>query len=202
MYNFDAMLAAVPERRMVHTLGVRDTALELAKKHFPSLDKNEVIAAAILHDITKYLTHNEHLRLCQEYNIKLDELTLYSDRVHHQITAAAVAKNKFGVSDSVYNAILCHTTGKADMQPLEMVILFADYIEPNRKYDGCVELRQYYNVLCKNDDSFAFEKSIIKALGMTVSEVIERDELLHPDTIMARNSLIIKINCATKGNNE
>ncbi|HBL83463.1 MAG: hypothetical protein A2Y17_04105 [Clostridiales bacterium GWF2_38_85] len=202
MYNFDAMIAAVPERRMNHTLGVCDTAARLAKTHFPTLNIEEVKAAAILHDITKYLTRDEHIRLCQEYNITLDELTLNSDRVLHQITAAAVAKSRFDISDAVYNAIRCHTTGSPDMQPLDMVILFADYIEPNRKYDGCTELRQYYDTLLQNCDPFVLEKSIIKALGMTVIEIMERDELLHPHTIIARNSMILKINRLSKGNNE
>ena len=40
------------------------------------------------------------------------------------------------------SAIRHHTTGKADMNLLEMIIYVADYMEPNRDFPGVEELRQ------------------------------------------------------------
>lgn len=194
MYNIKAMLEAVPVKRLAHTMGVRDTALRLAKRHFPSLENDEVEAAAILHDITKYLTREEHLRLCEDWNITLNENEKRSSRVLHQITGAESAKRSFGVSDAVYSAIRCHTTGKANMLPLELILLFADYIEPNRHYEGCEEIRDYYEALFAVGDPYSLEKAVIKALGMTINEVVERGEFMNPDIINARNSLILKTN--------
>lgn len=198
MYDFEAMLAAIPEKRLSHTIGTRDTALMLAKRHFPNLDTAEIKAAAILHDITKHLTKEEHKSLFKKYNISRESQPLYTPRVFHQITGAEVAKRRFNVSDMAADAIRCHTTGKADMNPLEMVILFADYVEPNRKYAGCTELREYYESLYESKDSLSLEKAIIKSLDFTIGEILERGERIHHDTISARNSLITKINKAQK----
>ena len=57
----------------------------------------------------------------------------------HAKTGAEIARDVFGVSDDVYEAIKWHTTGKADMTLLEKVIYLADYIEPNAGFPrrGC-----------------------------------------------------------------
>ena len=201
MYNIEAMLAAVPPKRLSHTMGVRETALMLAKRHFPMLDKNEVEAAAILHDITKYLSREEHLRLCEDWGVTLSDDEKRSPRVLHQLTGAETAKRSFGVSETVYSAIRCHTTGKENMKPLEVILLFADYIEPNRHYEGCEELRYFYEELYSEGNRFALEKAVIKALGMTIIEVVGRGEFMHPDIINARNSLILKINAEKEKKN-
>jgi len=193
MYDFIKMLAAVPDRRVQHTLGTRNTALMLAARHFPKLDKNEIEAAALLHDVTKPLTSEEHIALCEKYGITLDENEKLAPRVYHQITGALVAKHKFRVSDEAVTAIRYHTTGRAEMSPMEKILLFADYIEPYRKYEGCDDLRNYYEQIYANNDAFALEKAIIKALSMTIGEILGRGEFIHPDIIFARNDLIIKI---------
>ena len=193
MYDFEKMLAAIPGKRVKHTLGTRDTALMLAARHFPELDKSEVEAAAILHDVTKALTVEEHKKLCESYGITLDENALLAPRVYHQMTGAAVAKHEFGLSDDAANAIRYHTTGRANMSPMELVLLFADYIEPNRTYDGCEQLQGYYEQLYAANDAFALEKAIVKAFSMTIIEILDREEFIHPDILFARNDLIKKI---------
>ena len=45
-------------------------------------------------------------------------------------------------NDAVVSAICSHTTGKADMNTLEKIIYVADYMEPNRAFDGVEELRR------------------------------------------------------------
>lgn len=193
MYDFVEMLAAVPSKRVQHTLGTRDTALMLAARHFPDLDKNAVEAAAILHDVTKALTFEEHKELCAKYGVVLEKSVLSAPRVYHQITGALVAKHKFNLTDEAVNAIRYHTTGRANMSPLELVLLFADYIEPYRKYDGCDLLRDNYEQLYAANDEFALEKAIVKAFSMTIIEIIDKEEFIHPDIIFARNDLITKI---------
>lgn len=52
-----------------------------------------------------------------------------------------MAKELFNVCKEVYEAIRWHTTGKADMTLLEKIIYMADYIEPNRDFEGVEKLR-------------------------------------------------------------
>lgn len=68
------------------------------------------------------------------------------------------------------------------MTLLEKIIYLADYIEPLRKYPGVDELRKlsYDNI----------DKAIVKSFDITIKYVIERGQMLHLDTIEARNYLI------------
>ena len=47
----------------------------------------------------------------------------------------------FGENDAVCGAIYWHTTGKANMTLLEKILYLADYIEPNRVFDGVQKVR-------------------------------------------------------------
>ena len=60
----------------------------------------------------------------------------------HAKTGAALARDLFNISDEVDDAICWHTTGKPDMTLLEKIIYMADYIEPNRDFDGVDKLRK------------------------------------------------------------
>ena len=53
-----------------------------------------------------------------------------------------MAERIFGENDRVVSAICSHTTGKAHMNTLEMILYVADYMEPNRDFPGVERLRE------------------------------------------------------------
>ncbi len=75
-------------------------------------------------------------RLCRQYGVELDELEQQAVKLLHAKTGACIARDIFGEPDEVYQAIFWHTTAKADMTLLEKIIYIADYIEPNRDFEG------------------------------------------------------------------
>ncbi len=191
-YDLEKLRALVPSRRLAHTLGVEKAAVVLMERHFPTLSENEVRAAAILHDVTKYYSVDEHIALCESEGEKLRRSERKNKRVLHQITGSVVAR-QMGMSDNVCRAIRYHTTGRKKMSDIEKIILFADYIEENRDYEGLVEIRENYETLLASGDVDALDKAIVFALDTTIKEVISRGEVIHPDTIDARNYLIENI---------
>lgn len=126
-------------KRVPHVMGCAGEAVRLAKRW--GADVYEAEAAGILHDITKKCDLAEQLLLCDKYGMIIDTSMAGMEKTLHQITGAAVAYNEFGVSEAVRDAIRWHTTGKADMSLLEMILYLADYIEPTRDFDGVEELR-------------------------------------------------------------
>ena len=54
----------------------------------------------------------------------------------------ASSSTVLGENEAVVSAIRHHTTGKADMSLLEMIIYVADYMEPNRDFPGVDKLRE------------------------------------------------------------
>lgn len=138
-------LSMVCAKRHAHILGVARTAVELARRW--GCDGEPAFRAGILHDCTKYLSLQEHLAICERYGLELDGMERESAKLLHSKTGAALARHMYGQNDAVYWAIYWHTTGKADMTLLEKIIYLADYMEPNRRFDGVEELRK----LCYED---------------------------------------------------
>lgn len=126
--------------RIAHVSGCETEAVRLADRW--GEDAENAAEAAILHDITKKLLLPEQLKLCDRYGIINDNVELSNVKLLHAKTGAELARELFNVSDEVYNAIRWHTTGKADMTLLEKIIYMADYIEPNRDFEGVDELRR------------------------------------------------------------
>ena len=128
------------KKRVPHVIGCSDTAERLAIKY--GADATDAKRAGILHDVTKALNGEEQLNLCDRYAIILDNFERKNPKILHAKTGAAVAERIFGENSAVCDAIRWHTTGKADMTLLEKIIYIADYMEPNRSFDGVEELRR------------------------------------------------------------
>ena len=132
--------ALLKPNRVAHVVGTESEAVKLAMKW--GEDPENAAEAAILHDITKKLSLSEQLILCDKYGIMNDTVEEHNVKLLHAKTGAAMAKELFNISNEVYEAIRWHTTGKPDMTLLEKIIYMADYIEPNRDFEGVDKLRE------------------------------------------------------------
>lgn len=152
-------------KRIPHVMGCEEEAVRMAKKW--GENPYDAAVAGILHDCTKKLTVDEQLILCDKYDIIIDISVAGTDKTLHQITGAAVAYHEFGVSEKIRDAIRWHTTGKPEMTDLEKIIYLADYIEPNRCFDGVERIRSlsYENLDAAMEDG----------LRMTMEDLAERN---------------------------
>lgn len=128
------------EKRYIHTLGVCETAMELAKLYGEDVQKAEI--AAILHDLAKFEDLEEMRRVIRTNNLG-EDLANWGGEIMHGPVAAFRAKTELGIVDEdILNAMRYHTTGRETMSKLEQIIYVADMIEPNRKFDGVERLRE------------------------------------------------------------
>ena len=147
-------LAMLKPNRVKHVLGVEQEAVKLARRW--GEDEYMAAAAGILHDSTKKLTTDEQLNLCEKYGIIVDTFEQGFEKALHQMTGAAVAEHEFGACKEICEAIRWHTTAKPNMTTLEKVVYLADYIEPNRDFDGVDHMR----VLSYQDLDLAMEEGL------------------------------------------
>lgn len=164
-------LARLHPKRIPHVLGCEQEAVRLAKRW--GEDVYDAAAAGILHDITKRLSEEEQLILCDQYGIIIDMSVPGTDKTLHQITGAAVAYHEFGVSQKICDAIRWHTTGKPDMTDLEKIIYLADYIEPNRCFDGVERIRtlSYESLDAAMEEGLRMTMEDLSARGAPILEV-------------------------------
>ncbi len=170
----------VRAKRIPHIKGTEEEAVRLAARW--GVDETLARRAAILHDCTKYLELDEQLALCAKYGVELDQLEQQAVKLLHSKTGACIAKHVFGETEQVYQAIFWHTTGKPDMSMAEKVIYLADYIEPTRNFDGVEPLRR----LAYED----IDKALLMGMEMTIEEMKQRGNPIHPNTQGARDWLL------------
>jgi len=162
-------------KRIAHVAGCESEAVLLAMQY--GEDADAAAEAAILHDITKKLSYNEHLNLCEKYGIVCDKSELENEKLLHAITGAALSKDLFGTSEAITNAIRWHTTGKPDMTLLEKIVYLADYIEPTRDFPGVDKLR----ALAYED----IDEALTSGLEMSLEEVRSHGVEPHSHTVEA-----------------
>ncbi len=168
-------------KRARHTMQVADYAKKLSVGC--GVDPEKAYLAGLLHDCTKCYSTEWHLRYAAENGIELKKEDRACPQALHQFTGAVFAEKELGASDpEILSAIACHTTGKAKMSPLEMLLFFADSCEPGRDYPGVEALRK------------AGETDLLRGVWMlfehTIGYLNEKNAFLHPKTTEARESLL------------
>jgi len=169
----------VMQKRVAHIRGTEEEAVRLARRW--GADEEMARRAGILHDCTKYLELEPHKEICERYGVELDELEQVAVKLLHSKSGACIAKYVFGEPDEVYDAIFWHTTAKDDMTTLEKILYVADYIEPNRRFEGVETFRE----LAYRD----LDKALLLGVETTIEEMEQRKLPIHKKTLLAQKWL-------------
>ncbi|OPJ63773.1 bis(5'-nucleosyl)-tetraphosphatase (symmetrical) YqeK [Clostridium oryzae] len=186
MWSEDEIIAFLKtnltEKRFKHVIGVRNTAVKLAQVH--GEDEKKAAYAALIHDCAKNMDKDKLKKIIEDAGMVLDEVECYAPQLLHSKAGAVIAKDKMGISDKdILNSVIYHTTGRANMSRLEKIIYLADYIEPSRDFLGVDKVR-----------SSAFvdlDGTLLLSIDNSIKYILDKGQLLHIDTIRARNWLIL-----------
>ncbi len=167
---YDRLQSDLKPQRMEHTAYVLETAIGLAARF--GADPKKARIAALLHDCAKYLPEDELLSFADTEPPMLPIL--------HAPAGADRAKRVYRVDDpAVLRAIRLHTTGDADMTPLDKIVYLADMIEPSRNFEGVDIIR----------NAATLDEMMRLALSRSIWYIKERGNPIHPATLRALNSL-------------
>ena len=168
--------------RFVHTRGVAEVSVRLAKLY--GVDEQEAELAAWLHDCARVYPTGAFIEECVRRDIPVAEIDRQSPILLHAPLGVYLAKHVYGVeNNAVLDAIAYHTVGREQMTTLERIVYLADMIEPSRDYDGVELLRE----LAEED----LARAMVAAFDQSIAHVIHGRGLLHPNTILARNELLM-----------
>lgn len=162
-------------KRVAHVVGCSMTAKRLAVQYGANV--TDAARAGILHDITKALSGEEQLKLCDRYAMILDNFERKNPKLLHAKTGAVIAGEIFGENDAVYEAVYWHTTGKAAMSDLEKIVYLADYIEPNRDFEGVEELRRL--------TAQSLDRGLLRGLEMSIKQLTENGREIDKNSLAA-----------------
>ena len=178
------------EKRYNHSIGVMKKAEELAKIHDENINKAKLVGLA--HDIGKELSENEMIQYTKENNIEVDEIEKINIGLLHAKIGADICYKKYGFSEDMRNAIKYHTVGNLNMDLLSKIIFVADKIEDGRNYkdeDKSKDLKLAREIAITNiDEALLFE------IDCSIKYTIQKGKLIHPDSVLIRNKLLINKN--------
>ncbi|MGE8206173.1 bis(5'-nucleosyl)-tetraphosphatase (symmetrical) YqeK [Heyndrickxia sp. NPDC080065] len=170
------------EKRYKHTLGVTETAIQLAERYH--VDKKKAELAAIFHDYAKFRPLEEMKKIIIEQNYDA-RLLKYNPELWHAPVGAYLVEHEAGIQDiEILNAIRYHTSGRRNMTSLEKVIYIADYIEPGRQFLGVEEARN----LAEKD----LNEALLFAVRNTIVFLMNKNQPVYPDTFELYNDIVIK----------
>ena len=185
------------EKRYSHTLGVEREAGKLAELYCPE-KKNLLRAAALLHDVTKEYSAEEHFAVMRAHNIDTDYYSRQSKKIYHSLTASLIIPEQYPdfAIDEIIRAVRVHTTGDADMSLTDKLIYLADYIEDTRTFEDCVRLRDYFwdGIACAEDKYRHLDSTLLLSFDMTIRDLLESGSVISDKTTEARNSLLLSMN--------
>ena len=158
-YYMEAVKKVLKPKRYTHSVGVMETAGELATIY--GVDVNKAKIAGILHDNAKYLAADELINLCVQNNVPFTKEETKDDKTTnsmlHSKAGAILARNIYNIEDEdIINAIFYHTVGRPKMSRLEEIIFVADFIEPNRTQNSNPPLETLREIAKKDLDKAVF----------------------------------------------
>lgn len=170
------------EHRYVHTIGVMETAITLAKRFGSDPVKAEI--AAIFHDYAKFRPKAEMENIIIKEGMPALLLS-YNSELWHAPVGAFLVEKEVGITDvEILNAIRYHTSGRPHMTLLEKIIYVADYIEPGRHFPGVDEVR----AIAEQD----LNAALIKSIQNTIIFLMKKNQPVYPETFYTYNDLVMK----------
>ena len=196
--------ARLGEFRARHVLSTEEEAVRIATELLPEAVE-AVRISALLHDITKEYSVEEHMKVFHAFGVDLDEITMQSPKVFHARTAALLLQQEYPMycSPEVLSAVEKHTTGSADMTVMDCILYLADYIEPLRKYEDCKELRAFFwNGIAQAKGDAAkrlhLYKTMVLSFDLTIKNLLAENAVIAPETFAARNAFVLKCKAEEK----
>ena len=170
--------------RYVHSLGVAETAVFLAERFQADVEKARI--AGLLHDCARQYPNEQLIAEAVRRGIRIGQVERAMPLLLHAYIGASLIREEYGVDDEeIARAVYRHTVGGSNMTVLDKIIYFADMIEPGRAYPEVEELRR----LSREAE---LDEMVLEGLSQSIIFVTARGHLLHPDTIAARNDILLK----------
>lgn len=171
------------QSRYHHSLGVADTAAAIARRF--GMNEERVRIAGLLHDCGRAYETAALPIEARRRGIPIGKIESAMPLLLHAYVGAYLIYEIYGVNDAaIAQAIWRHTVGGANMTALDKIIYYADMIEPSRNYPQVERLRELSRTVSLNE-------MMLTGLTESILFVAQKGGLIHPDTITARNELLL-----------
>ena len=168
--------------RYQHACRVSLLAQKIAEYY--NLPIQKTMISALTHDCAKDYSLEELKNLVDKYKIKLNKVEKSIPKIWHAYVGAEMVKDIFMVDDwEILDAIRYHSTASSKLGLIGKIVYIADKIEPNRKL---AKIGKLYEKVWEDIDL-----AMLELLNMELQYLICNKLIIHPDTLKARNKILM-----------
>ena len=186
LVRLQSRLDALPDGLQAHIYRVRDVALELAVSH--GIEPARAELGALAHDVCRAVPGEELLKMSAELGLDVSDLEADFPLLLHGPVGAGLLERDDGLSDhSLYEAVRWHSTSHASLDPLGKLVFLADKLDPQKA--------AVYPYQAKLHDMAreSLDVALLEFLSREMTLRLERGETVHPASVDARNSVVLKL---------
>jgi len=179
-------LEALPDGLQAHIYRVRDVALELASPHGVPSDHAEL--GALAHDVCRAVPGDELLKMSADLSVAVSDVERDLPLLLHGPVGAELLRTEDELADhSLYEAVRWHSTAHASLDDLGKLVFLADKLDPQKA--------AVYSYQTKLHDMAleSLDLALLEFLSREMAVRLEKGETVHPASVDARNSLILKL---------
>ncbi len=124
----------VSKDRACHSLGVAELAVKLALVY--NINPEKAWVAGALHDLARDWSNGERTEYVSKHKLATTDDETQDNILSHAKIAAHICKQELDINDlEILSAIASHTTGRAEMSPIEEIVFIADFVESTAEQD-------------------------------------------------------------------
>ena len=179
-------LKALPDGLKSHIYRVRDVALELAAPH--NMDLQQAELGALAHDVCRAVPGEDLIRMASELDVPVSDVEQDFPLLLHGPVGAELLRKEEDLNDDIlYEAVRWHSTAHASLAPLGKLVFLADKLDPQKA--------AVYSYQAKLHDMAleSLDLALLEFLSREMAKRIEGGGTVHPASVDARNSLILKL---------
>ncbi len=179
-------LKALPDGLQAHIYRVRDVAQELAARH--GIDPDRAELGALAHDVCRAIPGENLLKMSADLGVPVTDLDRDFPILLHGPVGAELLRKEDDLTDhSIFEAVRWHSTAHASLDDLGKLVFLADKLDPQKA--------AIYSYQAKLHDMAleSLDLALLEFLSREMAARIEKGETVHPASVDARNSLVLKL---------
>ena len=186
LQRIQTRLNSLPDGLQAHIYRVRDVAQELAARH--GIDPDRAELGALAHDVCRAVPGDDLLKMSAELSVPVADVDRDFPILLHGPVGAALLRKEDGLTDqALYDAVRWHSTAHASLDDLGKLIFLADKLDPQKAGVYSYQARLHEMAL------ESLDLALLEFLTREMAARIEKGETVHPASVDARNSLVLKL---------
>ena len=179
-------LKSLPDGLQAHIYRVRNVAQELAARH--GIDPDRAELGALAHDVCRAIPGEDLLKMSADLGVPVTDLDRDFPILLHGPVGAELLRKEDDLTDhSIFEAVRWHSTAHASLDDLGKLVFLADKLDPQKA--------AIYSYQAKLHDMAleSLDLALLEFLSREMAARIEKGGTVHPASVDARNSLVLKL---------